>query len=413
MSTRPHPATPGDPNLIHGSAVEFGDPTPNAVGRKAMVSHDGCVVHLERQSAPRLLWYGEDLLSVKMPAGTRVVYPKPTIPGVPDRSEAIRYAISNPEAMDPLVSMLKPGMRITIAIDDISLPLPPMRTPDVRESVLNIVVDLLASKGIEDIHIIVATSFHRRMTAAEIRRAVGGRIFQAFYPDRLYNHDGEEPGGIVELGQTEHGEKVRLNKRAAESDLLIYVNINLVSMDGGHKSVGVGLCDYATLQAHHNPQTIRECDSYFDHKRSALTRSCNRIGKIVNQHVKIFHIETALNNAMFDPRMAFFTRNEDHYSAVDRAAFRTVQFALRQMPRAPKRKLLAAFPAAYDTIAVHAGATDATHEKSLKYNYAQYCVPVDGQSDVAIFGVPFISPYSVNSILNPLLVQVLALGYLF
>ena len=33
-----------------------------------------------------------------------------------------------------------------------------------------------------------------------------------------------------------------MNKRAIESDLLIYLNINLVPMDGGHKSVAVGLC---------------------------------------------------------------------------------------------------------------------------------------------------------------------------
>ena len=32
----------------------------------------------------------------------------------------------------------------------------------------------------------------------------------------------------------------RVNRRAAESDLLIYVNINFVPMDGGHKSVGTG-----------------------------------------------------------------------------------------------------------------------------------------------------------------------------
>jgi hypothetical protein len=64
-------------------------------------------------------------------------------------------------------------------------------------------------------------------------------------------------------------------------------------------------------------------------------------------------------------------------------------------------------------IAAHAGATMPAHEKSLAYNYAQYCVPVEGQSDAVVFGIPFISPYNVNSILNPLLVQVLALGYFF
>jgi len=40
---------------------------------------------------------------------------------------------------------------------------------------------------------------------------------------------------------------VAINRRAAESDLLIYVNINLVPMDGGHKSVGTGLANYASL----------------------------------------------------------------------------------------------------------------------------------------------------------------------
>ncbi|HLI34443.1 MAG TPA: lactate racemase domain-containing protein, partial [Terriglobia bacterium] len=213
--------------------LEAADSAPNAVGRNALVSSEGCVVHLEKNSAPRLMWYGEDLLQVKMPAGTRVVYPRPTIRPLRDRNAAIRYALAHPEGMEPLESLLKPGMKVTIAIDDISLPLPPMKRPDIRQSALTILLEMLVSKGIEDFHIIIATSFHRRMTPAEIKRAVGSRIFRAYYPHRLYNHDGEAPDGMVELGMTDHGERVRINRRAAESDLLIYVNINLVPMDGG------------------------------------------------------------------------------------------------------------------------------------------------------------------------------------
>jgi len=389
----------------------FGDPTPNAVGRNALVSHEGCVVHLDARSAPRLLWYGEDLLSVKFPAATRIVYPNPTIPGLPDRPRSIRHALAHPEEMEPLAALLGPGMKVTIAIDDVSLPLPKMRRPDVRESVLTIVFELLAEKGVEDVHIIIATSFHRRMAPFEIKHAVGPKIFREFYPARLYNHDGEAPNGMVELGKTDQGERVRLNRRAAESDLLIYININLVPMDGGSKSVGVGLCDYPTLQAHHTPETILKCDSYFDHTRSEMNRSCDRIGKIINQNLKVFHIETVLNNAMFDPKMAFFVKNEDRYNALDKTLFRITQKGLGILPRRAKRKVLFAFPAFYEPIAVHAGSTLAVHEKSLAYCYAQYCVPVEGASDVVVYGIPFISPYNVNSILNPLLVQVLALGY--
>ncbi len=73
-----------------------------------------------------------------------------------------------------------------------------------------------------------------------------------------------------------------LNRRAAESDLLIYVNINFVPMDGGHKSVAVGLCDYESLRAHHEPQTILDSDSYMDPPRSELNRKCTRLGKLVD-----------------------------------------------------------------------------------------------------------------------------------
>ena len=40
---------------------------------------------------------------------------------------------------------------------------------------------------------------------------------------------------------------MEINKRAAESDLLVYVNINLVSMDGGCKSTATGLAGYRSL----------------------------------------------------------------------------------------------------------------------------------------------------------------------
>ena len=46
-------------------------------------------------------------------------------------------------------------------------------------------------------------------------------------------------------------------------------------MDGGHKSVAVGLCDYESLRAHHEPQTIRDSDSYMDPAGSELNHKCS------------------------------------------------------------------------------------------------------------------------------------------
>ena len=62
---------------------------------------------------------------------------------------------------------------------------------------------------------------------------------------------------------------------------------------------------------------------------------------------------------------------------------------------------------------MQAGATDAVHVKTLEAVHRQQLVPVSGQSDVLVVGLPFVGPYNVNSILNPLLVNCLGMGYAF
>jgi hypothetical protein len=371
------------------------------------------VVTLERDSAPRLLFSGEDLLLENLPAGTKVIYPKPPIEGLPNVKAAVRWAINHPEESEPLHAKLRPGMKVTIALDDISLPLPPMRTPDVRQQVLEVVLELLADAGVDDVHLVVAICLHRRMTEAEMKRMVGKKIFDAFYPDRFYNHDAEDRDGLVTLGTTRHGEKVVLNRRAAESDLLVYVNLNLVPMDGGHKSVGTGLTNYEGVKAHHTPEHIRMSDSYMDPERSELHRSIDRVGRLIDDVVDVFHVETTINNRMFDGPMAFLSRREDEWSELDRLKLAGMRAALSNMPRAAKRKLFQSVPAAYEVIAVHAGKTEPTHRKILEKCWEQCAVDIDFQADVGVMGIPYVSPYNVNSILNPLLVQVMACGYFF
>ena len=48
---------------------------------------------------------------------------------------------------EPLPALLRPGMKLTIAFDDISLPLPPMKRPDIRQRVIEAVLDLAAAAG--------------------------------------------------------------------------------------------------------------------------------------------------------------------------------------------------------------------------------------------------------------------------
>jgi lactate racemase len=371
------------------------------------------IVYIDKDSAPRIMPFGEDFIINDIPIGTRVIYPNPPIKGLPNREAAIRYAVNHPIDMDPLYALLEPGMKVSIAIDDISLPLPPMQTPDMRQTMLEVVLDMCAANGVDDIHIIIANSLHRKMTAWEMKRMVGTTIFDEFYPDRYYNHDAEDDDGLVTLGHTRHNEPLRVNRRCFESDLTIYCNINLVPMDGGHKSVAVGLCDYESLRAHHEPQTIRDSHSYMDPPASELNHKVIRLGKLVDEQMKVFHIETALNNKMFADGYDILTRNEDEFSFADRMKWEAMKRTFSKMPRVARRKLLHAIPAQYELIGCYAGSTEPVHDKILELNYRQYEIPVKGQCDIMITGIPDISPYNVYSALNPLLVQVMALGYHF
>ncbi|MDB5101157.1 MAG: hypothetical protein JWM80_5578 [Cyanobacteria bacterium RYN_339] len=370
------------------------------------------IVRIDKRSAKRLIWYGDGWLHEHLPEGTRVIYPPAPMSGLPDPDRAIREALNNPDGGEPLHALLKKGMKVTIAIDDISVPLPMMVKPDARERILNIVCQQLADYGVDDVHIIIATCFHRRMTEAEIRYSVGDKVFKSFWPNKLYNHDGEDAANMVLLGTSCHGEAVTINRRAAESDLIIYVNINLVPMDGGHKSVGVGLCDYRTLKAHHTPQAILASHSYMDPDKSELHHSCKRIGRVIDKQLKVFHIETAVNNRMYGDTLGFLGKNEDTFTDFDKAKLAATRATMSRLPEAARREFLMRVPSPYEIIAVHAGQTDPTHQQILDKSFKQYAVPVQGQADVLILGIPFISPYNANSIMNPLLVQVMALGYL-
>ncbi|MBX3127991.1 MAG: DUF2088 domain-containing protein [Polyangiaceae bacterium] len=371
------------------------------------------VVTLQRDSRPRVLFSGDRLVEVDLPAGTRVIYPKPPIEPLKDPAAAIRYALSHPLGTEPLYAKLRPGMKVTLAVDDISLPLPPMKRPDARAQVLEVVLELLADHGVDDIEIIIATGIHRRMKAAEVRHMVGDRVFERYWPDRLYNHDAEDRDNLTVLGTTELGEVVEINRRAAESELVIYVNLNFVPMNGGHKSLMCGLASYRSLSHHHNPETIRACDSYMDPKKSELATRLWRMGRLCNQKLNVFTIETTINNRMFERPLEFLTKNEDELDGRERALLAGLVATTKRLPQAARQAIFEKFPAPYGVTGVWAGETEAVHEKTLERCFEQYCVPVEGQSDVVVFPIPYISPYNVHAFLNPLLVSVLAQGYLF
>ncbi len=377
------------------------------------MTRPGFVLEVDEQTPPLVVHQGEGFRLESFPLGTRVVYPPETLPGLDDVEAVIEDTLRHPVESEPLPELLHAGMRLTIAIDDVSLPLPPMRAPDIRQRVLEQVLTMAAEAGVDDVEILVATALHRRMTGAEIRHVVGERVFRSFWPDRLRNYDAEDPGDVAVLGETEQGEQVAISKRAATSDLLVYVNVTLVPMDGGWKSTAVGLAPYSSLRHHHNAQTMVHSRSFMDKDRSALHSSAWRMGRVLGEQVKVFQIETALNSASFPKGYEFFTKREWEYSARDQATMLATRRALASAPGKLRHRVMQSMRGPYGVTAVTAGAVEPVHERTLEAVHRQQRVEVDGQADVLVLGLPYLCPYNVGSVMNPILAYCLGLGYFF
>ena len=382
-----------------------------------MSPRPGFVLDVDRSTPPTLFWHGEGFRLERLPPErSRIVYAPEPIGALEDPVGAIRHALANPTGGSaPLSERLFAGMRLTIAFDDVSLPLPPMQRPDVRELVIEQVLDLAAAAGVDDVVLVAALALHRRMTEAELRHALGDRIYDAFAPHGLLQqHDAEDPDNLVHLGLTDLGEDVELNKRAATSDLLVYVNINLVAMDGGHKSVATGLASYRSLRHHHNARTMQASRSFMDQHHSELHSSNWRMGRLIAESgVKVFQIETTLNTDTFPEQFRFLQRREWEWSLKDRATFAASSAALERSSPRMARHVLHSVRAPQRMTSVHAGEVEAVHKLTTDDVCAQQLVVVDGQSDILTMGLPYICPYNVNSIMNPVLVACLGLGYFF
>ncbi len=378
------------------------------------MSRPGFVLEVDDRTPPLVVHQGEGFRLEHFPAGTRVIYPPESLPGTDDVDGAIRHALANPEGSEPLAELLKPGMRLTIAFDDISLPLPPMRKPDVRQRVLEQVLSMAADAGVDDVELISANSLHRRLTPHELRDIVGERVYRSFFPaGRLTNHDAEDADNMLHIGLTDQGEDVEINRRAAESDLLVYVNVNLVAMDGGHKSVPIGLASYRSLKHHHNVKTMVQSHSFMDPDKSHLHHSAQRMGRLLAEHLKVFTVETTLNNDVFPSPYDFLLKREWEWGVRDQAAMLAARRGLALSPGRLRHRMFQDLRAPYGITGVHAGETEAVHRKTLATVHRQQMVEVQGQSDVMVMGVPYLGPYNVNSVMNPILATCSGLGYYF
>jgi hypothetical protein len=138
------------------------------------------------------------------------------------------------------------------------------------------------------------------------------------------------------------------------------------------------------------------------------------MGRLIRESgLRIFQIETTLNTDTFPKEFAFLQKREWEWTARDRASFLAVSKTLSHTPPKLARPIFQSIRSPHQMASVQAGEVEAVHRVTTEHVYRQQLVEIDGQSDILTMGLPYICPYNVNSIMNPILVMCLGLGYFF
>ncbi|HEX3198308.1 MAG TPA: lactate racemase domain-containing protein [Propionibacteriaceae bacterium] len=350
----------------------------------------GFVLEVDERTPPLLVPDGDRFRLEKFPLGTRVIYPAESLTPVRGLGEAINAALDAPSQSEPLSALLEPAMRLTIAFDDIGTPTPTMRRPDIRGKVIEAVLTRAAAAGVDDVALVSANGLNRRMTAEELQHIVGERVFRSFYADGLLtNHDAENAENLAKVGSTGTGE-IAMNARAADSDLLIFVHLVVSPPAGGSAAIAAGLGSTATI-------------GQLSGLRGRGSDAAAEIADLVSSAVRVFQIDVVLDNDVFASPLEFLGHREWEWSLRDRATWIGVRRGLEWVPQRARRRLMNRAEGDYHATLVSAGAPAAVQEASRAQITAQQLVEVSAPADVGVIGVAAHTPYSVDSVTNPIL----------
>jgi nickel-dependent lactate racemase len=193
--------------------------------------------------------YGKGEIDVRIPMKNYLATLMPRYrPGSKDEAGEIRRALDNSIGTPRLREIARGKKSAVIVVNDITRPtatyrlLPPL-LQELREA------------EIADDHIffLVATGTHRDNTREELEAMLGKEVVQRF---RVLNHHCEDESIMVDLGKTQSGIPVVINRLFMEAEVKILTASIAphqgAGFSGGRKSVLPGLASITTLKQHHS-----------------------------------------------------------------------------------------------------------------------------------------------------------------
>jgi nickel-dependent lactate racemase len=274
-------------------------------------------------------------LTFDLPAGmTGALAVSKPVPPIDDLPAAIRAALAAPIHSPPLQALARPGDRVCIVFTDIT-----RASPD--HLLVPALLAELEATGVrdEDVTLLCGIGMHRPSTDEEKVIKLGRAIVDRY---RVVDNEPQNPAALVDLGQTESGIPLSVNRIAYEADLLLATGIvephQYAGYSGARKTLAVGAAGEAMIAYTHGPAMI-------DHPGTRLARVAG---------------------------------NPFHEAVTEAARRAGLRFILNVVLDDHKRP-----------VAVMAGEPEATFGALVRAAKAVYEVPIPHRYDVAVAGVGY------------------------
>ncbi len=189
--------------------------------------------------------YGHGMMGADLPDTTDIFIPGETVSDpecLPQDwdslYEATLKSIRNPIGMPTLTELAKEGDQVVIVIPDIVKG--GCQPTSHRKVAIRACLDELYSVGVKrsDILLLFSNGLHPRATVKEMRMILGDALFEEFYPiGRITSHDSEDYAHLEDLGYTEAGDHVIMNKYVYDADVAILIGHTQGNPYGGYSDI--------------------------------------------------------------------------------------------------------------------------------------------------------------------------------
>jgi nickel-dependent lactate racemase len=222
------------------------------------------------------LLYGKGVLPIEVPDHSVIIEPH-DLKELQDDKHAIIDAFRNPIGLPPLREMVKSTDKVAIVISDITRPTP-------NHKLVPWIIEEMSHVPRENFVVINGTGTHRDQTIEEFVQMLGEWVVDNI---RVINHHCHNKEELVNVGKSQFGCDVYLNKDYVEADFRIVTGFIephfFAGFSGGPKGIMPGIAGIETILTFHNARMIGNPLSTWgnmvNNPLQEMTREINRMCK--------------------------------------------------------------------------------------------------------------------------------------